>query len=96
MTSKDDAKTPAGDAEQGRSSGATHDLLVAKLRPCDDRPNILILLTAHQREDTIRAAALPPDTPCFCEHLLNEADSALNFAPPARPGGTQRSGVRPT
>jgi hypothetical protein len=23
---------------------------------------------------------LPPDTPCFCEHLPEERDYALNFA----------------
>jgi len=27
-----------------------------------------------------RLAELPPDTPCFCEHLMNEGDYALNFA----------------
>lgn len=27
-----------------------------------------------------RLAELPPDTPCFCEHLAGERDYALNFA----------------
>jgi sugar phosphate isomerase/epimerase len=27
-----------------------------------------------------RLADLPPDTPCFCEHFLDERDYALNFA----------------
>ena len=27
-----------------------------------------------------RLAELPPDTPCFCEHLMVEGDYALNFA----------------
>lgn len=27
-----------------------------------------------------RLAELPPDTPCYCEHLAGEADYALNFA----------------
>jgi sugar phosphate isomerase/epimerase len=27
-----------------------------------------------------RLAALPPDTPCYCEHMAEERDYALNFA----------------
>ena len=27
-----------------------------------------------------RLAQLPPDTPCYCEHMNNESDFALNFA----------------
>ena len=27
-----------------------------------------------------RLAALPPDTPCYCEHLESEGDYAMNFA----------------
>jgi len=27
-----------------------------------------------------RLAELPPDTPCYCEHMREERDYALNFA----------------
>ena len=27
-----------------------------------------------------RLSELPPDTPCYCEHLREERDYALNFA----------------